>query len=177
MFELSKLLDSLVYCESGGCCICQIVSHASSAFSCSNNCFFSTPLQILHEQLSLTQSSRYDRHGKLNKSLNLKQFRCKTNTNYLGRPWQKYSRTVVMKSNIDGVINSQGWAPWSGSFALSTLYYGEYMNVGDCANTNGRVNWSGFHVITNPSEAVKFSVGNFLAGESWISGVPFDASL
>ncbi|CAK8579598.1 unnamed protein product [Lathyrus sativus] len=98
---------------------------------------------------------------------------------YLGRPWQKYSRTVVMKSNIDGVINSQGWAPWSGGFALSTLYYGEYMNIGDGANTDGRVNWAGFHVITNPSEAVKFSVGNFLAGESWISGsgVPFDAGL
>ncbi|CAL5215190.1 unnamed protein product [Lathyrus oleraceus] len=98
---------------------------------------------------------------------------------YLGRPWKKYSRTVVMKSNIDGLINSKGWAPWSGGFALSTLYYGEYMNIGDGANTDGRVNWSGFHVITNPSEAVKFSVGNFLAGESWISGsgVPFDAGL
>ncbi|WJX54329.1 pectinesterase [Trifolium repens] len=98
---------------------------------------------------------------------------------YLGRPWQKYSRTVVMKSNIDGVINSQGWAPWSGGFALSTLYYGEYSNVGGGAGTGGRVNWPGFHVITNPSEAVKFSVGNFLAGGSWISGsgVPFDAGL
>lgn len=98
---------------------------------------------------------------------------------YLGRPWQKYSRTVVMKSNLDGLINSEGWAPWMGGFALSTLYYGEYMNVGGGANTDGRVKWPGFHVITNPSDAVKFSVGNFLAGDSWISGsgVPFDAGL
>lgn len=98
---------------------------------------------------------------------------------YLGRPWQKYSRTVVMKSNIDALVSPAGWAPWAGSFALSTLYYGEYMNVGAGASTGGRVKWAGFHAITNPAEAGKFSVGNFLAGDSWIpgSGVPFDAGL
>ncbi|MED6180416.1 hypothetical protein PIB30_010046 [Stylosanthes scabra] len=98
---------------------------------------------------------------------------------FLGRPWQKYSRTVVMKSGLGGLINPAGWAPWSGSFALSTLYYGEYMNTGPGANTAGRVHWPGFHVIRDPSEAVKFSVGDFLAGGSWIpgSGVPFDAGL
>lgn len=98
---------------------------------------------------------------------------------FLGRPWQKYSRTVILKSNLDSLINPQGWSPWSGNFALSTLYYGEYMNIGAGANTGGRVKWPGFHVISNPSEAVMFSVGDFLAGESWISGtgVPFDAGL
>ncbi|KAK7320051.1 hypothetical protein RJT34_04781 [Clitoria ternatea] len=96
---------------------------------------------------------------------------------FLGRPWQKYSRTVIMKSSLDGLIHPSGWFPWSGNFALSTLYYGEYMNTGAGASTAGRVKWGGFHVITNPSEAVKFTVGNFLAGDSWIpgSGVPFDA--
>ncbi|KAI4357603.1 hypothetical protein L6164_001541 [Bauhinia variegata] len=99
--------------------------------------------------------------------------------NFLGRPWQKYSRTVVMKSSIDGSINPAGWAPWSGGFALSTLYYGEYMNSGPGADTSGRVNWPGFHVITSPAEAGKFTVGNFLAGGSWITGtgVPFDSGL
>lgn len=99
---------------------------------------------------------------------------------FLGRPWQKYSRTVVMKTALDGgLIDSAGWSPWSGNFALSTLYYGEYMNTGSGAATGGRVKWPGFHVITNPSEASKFTVGNFLAGDSWIpaSGVPFDAGL
>ncbi|KAI3696285.1 hypothetical protein L1987_79297 [Smallanthus sonchifolius] len=42
---------------------------------------------------------------------------------YLGRPWMKYSRTVYMKCSLDSLINSAGWPPWSGSFALSTLYY------------------------------------------------------
>ncbi|KAK4400070.1 Pectinesterase 2 [Sesamum angolense] len=98
---------------------------------------------------------------------------------YLGRPWRKYSRTVFMKCTIEGLIDPAGWLPWSGTFGLSTLYYGEYMNTGSGASTNGRVKWPGFHVITSPAEAGKFSVGKFLAGESWITaaGVPFTAGL
>ncbi|KAL3501919.1 hypothetical protein ACH5RR_036368 [Cinchona calisaya] len=98
---------------------------------------------------------------------------------YLGRPWEKYSRTVIMKSVIDSVIDPAGWLPWSGKFALSTLYYGEYMNSGPGAGTSGRVKWDGFHVINSPAEAGKFSVGNFLDGNSWIpgTGVPFSSGL
>ncbi|KAK3027676.1 hypothetical protein RJ639_041913 [Escallonia herrerae] len=98
---------------------------------------------------------------------------------YLGRPWQKYSRTVYMKTVLDGLIEPAGWYPWSGNFALSTLYYGEYMNTGGGAGTSGRVKWPGYHVITSATEAGKFSVGNFLAGNSWIpaSGVPFTSGL
>ncbi|KAI5677814.1 hypothetical protein M9H77_08764 [Catharanthus roseus] len=98
---------------------------------------------------------------------------------YLGRPWKKYSRTVVMRSTIDGVIDPAGWLPWSGNFALSTLYYGEYMNSGPGAATGGRVKWGGYRVITSAAEAGKFSVGNFIAGGSWIpgTGVPFTSGL
>ncbi|VVA14564.1 PREDICTED: pectinesterase [Prunus dulcis] len=98
---------------------------------------------------------------------------------YLGRPWKKYSRTVIMKSDLDGLIDPAGWFPWSGSFALSTLYYGEYMNSGAGAATGGRVKWPGYRVITSAVEAGKFTVGNILAGESWIpdTGVPFSAGL
>lgn len=98
---------------------------------------------------------------------------------YLGRPWKQYSRTVFMKCIIDGVIDPAGWLPWSGNFALSTLYYGEYMNTGSGAGTSGRVKWPGYRVIRSPVEAGKFTVGNFLAGNSWIpaTGVPFDSGL
>uniref|UniRef100_A0A2N9ETX0 Pectinesterase n=1 Tax=Fagus sylvatica TaxID=28930 RepID=A0A2N9ETX0_FAGSY len=94
---------------------------------------------------------------------------------FLGRPWQKYSRTVFMKSSLDGLIDPAGWYPWNGNFALSTLYYAEYMNTGSGAGTSGRVRWPGYHVITSPAVAGKFTVGNFLAGNSWIAGtgVPF----
>lgn len=83
-----------------------------------------------------------------------------------------------MKSTLDGLIDREGWLPWSGNFALSTLYYAEYMNTGAGADTSGRVKWGGYHVI-GATEAAKFTVGNFLAGNSWIpgTGVPFDAGL
>lgn len=95
--------------------------------------------------------------------------------NYLGRPWKQYSRTVFMKTDLDGLIHPKGWDEWSGDFALSTLYYGEYMNTGAGANTDKRVTWPGFHVLRNSEEAYPFSVSQFLQGEWWIaaSGVPF----
>ncbi|KAI3516660.1 hypothetical protein L1887_15583 [Cichorium endivia] len=98
---------------------------------------------------------------------------------FLGRPWKQYSRTVFMKCSLDGIINSAGWLPWSGNFALSTLYYGEYMNTGGGAGTGGRVKWPGYHVMTSASEAMKFTVGDFLDGGSWIpgTGLPFTAGL
>ncbi|CAI9096045.1 OLC1v1032110C1 [Oldenlandia corymbosa var. corymbosa] len=98
---------------------------------------------------------------------------------YLGRPWKEYSRTVIMKTGISSVIDPAGWLPWSGNFALDTLYYAEYANTGAGAGTSGRVNWAGYHVLTNAADAQKFTVGNFLAGNSWIpsTGVPFTASL
>ncbi|TYK17508.1 pectinesterase 2 [Cucumis melo var. makuwa] len=98
---------------------------------------------------------------------------------YLGRPWRQYSRTVVMKSSIGGFISPAGWMPWSGNFALNTLYYGEYMNTGPGASTANRVNWKGYRVITSAAEASKFTVGNFIAGGSWLpsTGVPFTSGL
>ncbi|KAG0458367.1 hypothetical protein HPP92_023524 [Vanilla planifolia] len=98
---------------------------------------------------------------------------------YLGRPWKQYSRTVVMKTNIGSLIHPAGWLEWSGSFALETLYYGEYMNTGAGSDTSHRVNWPGYHVITNDSEAGMFTVRNFLSGDSWIpaTGVPFNPDL
>ncbi|KAL7000908.1 pectinesterase [Sarracenia purpurea var. burkii] len=98
---------------------------------------------------------------------------------YLGRPWKMYSRTVFMKCSLGSLIDPAGWLPWSGSFALSTLYYGEYMNIGPGARTCGRVKWPGYRVMTSVTEARQFSVGNFLAGDSWIpaTGVPFTSGL
>ncbi|XP_052184331.1 pectinesterase-like [Diospyros lotus] len=98
---------------------------------------------------------------------------------YLGRPWQKYSRTVFMKCFLDDLIAPEGWAEWNGNFGLSTLYYGEYMNSGPGAGTSGRVKWPGYHVITSSTEAGKFTVATFLAGDTWIpaTGVPFTSGL
>ncbi|KAJ7950945.1 Pectinesterase [Quillaja saponaria] len=98
---------------------------------------------------------------------------------YLGRPWKQYSRTVIMKTYLDGFLNPAGWLEWDGNFALNTLYYGEYLNTGAGSSTANRVKWKGYRVIKSATEASKFTVGNFIAGNSWLPGtsVPFTAGL
>ena len=87
---------------------------------------------------------------------------------YLGRPWKKYSRTVVMESYLGGLIDPSGWAEWHGDFALKTLYYGEFLNNGPGAGTSKRVKWPGYHVITDPAEAMPFTVAKLIQGGSWL---------
>lgn len=98
---------------------------------------------------------------------------------YLGRPWKPYSRTVFMQSYLDKIIAADGWYPWSGNFALKTLYYGEYMNSGPGAGTVNRVKWPGYHRITSPAEASKFTVAEFISGNFWLpsTGVAFQSGL
>lgn len=98
---------------------------------------------------------------------------------YLGRPWQKYSRTVFMDTVLDSFINPAGWLEWDGNFALDTLYYAEYANTGSGSSTSNRVKWKGYHVLTSASQASPFTVGNFIAGNSWLpkTGVPFTSGL
>ncbi|KAL4189706.1 hypothetical protein AMTRI_Chr08g166740 [Amborella trichopoda] len=98
---------------------------------------------------------------------------------YLGRPWKEYSRTVYMQNNIGDHIAAEGWLPWSGGFALKTLYYAEYMNGGPGAGTSGRVKWPGYHVMTDANEAKKFTVGEFIQGGEWLqaTGVAYTEGL
>ncbi|KAL2540081.1 putative pectinesterase/pectinesterase inhibitor 59 [Abeliophyllum distichum] len=99
---------------------------------------------------------------------------------YLGRPWQQYSRTVILKSFIDNLVSPDGWLKWQDSnFALSTLYYGEYNNFGPAAGTRNRVHWPGYHVITSANVASQFTVSNLIAGRAWLpsTGVPFTSGL
>ncbi|XP_028796245.1 pectinesterase [Neltuma alba] len=96
---------------------------------------------------------------------------------YLGRPWREYSRTVIMKTYIDDVIDPEGWHRWDGDFALDTLFYGEYQNTGSGADTSRRVNWKGFNVITSASEAQTFTAQNFIEGSGWLSSTGFPYTL
>ncbi|XP_058108685.1 pectinesterase-like [Magnolia sinica] len=97
---------------------------------------------------------------------------------FLGRPWKEYSRAVIMQSSVDDVISSKGWDVWEGSFALKTLYFAEYLNAGPGAGTSGRVKWSGYHLI-GTDDAVKFTVSNFIGGNSWLpsTGITFNLGL
>lgn len=86
---------------------------------------------------------------------------------------------MFIKCEIGDLIAPAGWLAWKGDYALRTLYYGEYMNSGKGADTSGRVKWPGFHVIDSEDEAAEFSVGHFLAGDSWIpaTGVPYNSTI
>ncbi|XP_010276570.1 PREDICTED: pectinesterase 2-like [Nelumbo nucifera] len=94
---------------------------------------------------------------------------------FLGRPWKKYATTIIMESAIGDFIRPEGWMPWSGNFALDTLFYAEYNNRGPGANTAQRVKWKGFKVITNRNEALRFTAGPFILGNEWLknTGAPF----
>lgn len=98
---------------------------------------------------------------------------------FLGRPWKMYSRTVYMVCNMGDHIHPRGWLEWNGNFALSTLYYGEYMNTGPGAGLAQRVKWPGYRVIKMATEANKFTVSQFIYGSAWLpsTGVAFLSGL
>ncbi|KAJ6418811.1 hypothetical protein OIU84_002064 [Salix udensis] len=87
--------------------------------------------------------------------------------------------TVYMLSYMGDHIHPRGWLEWDASFALDTLYYGEYMNSGPGAAVGQRVKWAGYRVITSTVEASKFTVAQFIYGSSWLpsTGVAFLAGL
>ncbi|XP_058097304.1 probable pectinesterase/pectinesterase inhibitor 51 [Magnolia sinica] len=93
----------------------------------------------------------------------------KAHKNYLGRPWKEYSRTVFIHCYLGALIRPEGWLPWSGDFALSTLFYGEFENVGPGANPSARVKWSN----QIPGEHVSvYSLENFIQGDEWLPSAP-----
>ncbi|AED92898.1 Plant invertase/pectin methylesterase inhibitor superfamily [Arabidopsis thaliana] len=95
-------------------------------------------------------------------------------SSYLGRPWRKYSRAIVMESYIDDAIAEGGWAGWldSGDEVLKTLYFGEFKNYGPKARISKRVTWEGFHSI-GFEEANYFSVVKRRNGEDVTNGFKY----
>lgn len=89
---------------------------------------------------------------------------------YLGRPWKEYSRTVYLGCTLAEIVQPQGWMPWSGDFALKTLYYGEYDSAGPGGGgaASRRVAWSS-QVPKDHVDA--YSVANFIQGHEWIPKV------
>ncbi|KAI3752538.1 hypothetical protein L2E82_24572 [Cichorium intybus] len=93
---------------------------------------------------------------------------------YLGRPWKQYSRTIIMESFIDDLIQPQGWLPWNETFAFDTLYYSEFNNHGPGSSKLQRIPWPGVKELS--SKGIKrFLAGKFITGDTWIppTGVPY----
>ncbi|CAN8285938.1 unnamed protein product [Cochlearia groenlandica] len=85
---------------------------------------------------------------------------------YLGRPWKKFSTTVVINSEIGDVIRPEGWKVWDGESFHKTCRYVEFNNRGPGAITNRRVNWA--KIAKSASEVNAFTVANWLGPINWI---------
>ncbi|KAJ6825509.1 pectinesterase-like [Iris pallida] len=147
------------------------------------NCYIQPRKPGGGQRNSITAQGRLDPNQNTGISIQGCKIECSSDLGgtptYLGRPWHKYSRTVFMQSYLAGCINRAGWEEWSGSFALSTLYYAEYGNTGPGASTSGRVRWPGVHTALSTSEAAKFTVAEFIFGNAWLpgTGVTYSAGL
>lgn len=91
---------------------------------------------------------------------------------YFGRPWKLYSRTTYLGCTVGGIIDPAGWLPWNGTFALNTLFYGEYRNKGPGAGVAKRVPWS---TQLTARQTKKFLLKKLVGGTAWLpaTGVPF----
>lgn len=100
------------------------------------------------------------------------------NKAYLGRPWKEFSRTIIMRTTIENVIDPAGWLPWNGDFALDTLHYAEFENSGPGSNQAQRVKWVGIKKLSS-KQVLRFSPARFLRGNLWIpkNRVPYTANL
>ncbi|KAL5786744.1 hypothetical protein ACOSQ2_009136 [Xanthoceras sorbifolium] len=87
---------------------------------------------------------------------------------YLGRPWKKLSRTIIMESYLDGFIDPQGWIEFDNQSDITALYYAEYHNYGQGSSTSGRVKWPEYHILDNPNDIQSFTVENFIKGNEWL---------
>lgn len=98
---------------------------------------------------------------------------------YLGRPWLEYARVVFMECDLQDLVDPQGWLQWEKRTDIVHMYFGEYKNTGTGAAVSGRVNWPGFHVIGDDSQAANFTVHNFIKGDQWLpaTGVDFTPGL
>jgi len=131
---------------------------------------------MANQQNTVTAQGRIDKHQTTgivlqkckiaaDSALKLEQSKIKS---FLGRPWKEYSRTVVMESEINDVVDPVGWLPWEGEFALKTLFYAEYNNIGAGSDVKDRVKWGGYRADFKKEEAIKYTVGPFIQGESWV---------
>lgn len=96
---------------------------------------------------------------------------------YLGRPWKEYSRTIIMESFLDDLIQPDGYLPWNATFALETLFYTEFNNRGPASPKAQRVKWPGVKELP-PNRIQRFTAAEFLDGNRWIppTRVPYAAS-
>ncbi|CAN1354958.1 Putative pectinesterase/pectinesterase inhibitor 28 [Linum perenne] len=148
------------------------------------NCLFLIRKPLDNQSCIVTAQGRKQRHqpsaiiiqnGTITASPELKSDPDKAKVkSYLGQPVKNFSRTIIMESYIDDVIDPEGWVTWMGTAGTKTCWYGEYGNYGPGANTSGRVTWKGIKNMTL-ARAVDFSPERFIRSDPWVkaTGIPY----
>ncbi|MCL7039775.1 hypothetical protein MKW94_001185 [Papaver nudicaule] len=141
-------------------------------------CKIFTRQPLPHQKVTITAQGRKDPNQSTGFSIH-RSYIYATEPTYLGRPWKQFSRTVFLQTYMSNQVQPRGWLEWYGDFALSTLYYGEYMNYGPGSSLSGRIKWPGYHVIHDAVTANIFTVGRFIDGKVWLpsTGVKFQVGL
>ncbi|EOA28312.1 hypothetical protein CARUB_v10024512mg [Capsella rubella] len=85
---------------------------------------------------------------------------------YLGRPWKKFSTTVIMNTEMGDLIRPEGWKIWDGESFHKSCRYVEFNNRGPGAITNRRVNWA--KIAKSAAEVNDYTVANWLGPINWI---------
>lgn len=82
---------------------------------------------------------------------------------HLGRPWRAYSKTVFIRCELPKVIATEGWNNWNNPENEKTVFYAEYKNTGEGADTKNRVSWS--KQLTD-KEAKEYTLENIFLSEN-----------
>ncbi|KAH1105915.1 hypothetical protein J1N35_009683 [Gossypium stocksii] len=98
---------------------------------------------------------------------------------FLGRPWGKLSKAIIMQTYIDDMVHPEGWTSWDPKEPTNLCQYAEFNNTGPGASTSLRVKWAGVRLL-NEAEAINYTPPKFFdVGDAWIkeSGVPYTPDL
>ncbi|XP_027063762.1 pectinesterase 4 [Coffea arabica] len=98
--------------------------------------------------------------------------------NYLGRPWKKFAKTVIMQTEIGDLIRPQGYIEWQGETFEKTSEYLEFANRGPGAVAPRNKNFTRSRFIDG-REASLYTVDIFIQGHRWLraAGLPFTPGL
>ncbi|KAK8507128.1 hypothetical protein V6N13_069918 [Hibiscus sabdariffa] len=95
------------------------------------------------------------------------------NKAYLNRPWKYLATVIIIQTQIDDIIQPEGYVPMHVGMGESTSYFVEFGNRGPGSKTDGRVKWAGIKQV-DLNTAKTFTPGPFLQSSTWIpnTGVP-----
>jgi pectinesterase len=82
---------------------------------------------------------------------------------YLGRPWRAYAKTVFINCTLPKQIIPAGWSNWDNPDNEKTVFYAEYKDKGEGANTSQRAKWT--KQLTD-AEAIEYTVANIFSNDN-----------